>query len=127
MMQWVKMLAFAFSAIFAGAVVSAIPPFAEWFEMVDAHQKPWLLATGGAAVSGFVLMMGGVLDLIMAQDRLSLRDTEDVERRVRIAARPAAWRATSYRVFGEAAGSEGSESFTLRDMKQVWRDAAWRR
>ena len=82
------MFAFAFAAIFAGAVISQIPPFPGWFEMVDANQTPWLVATGSAAVLGFVLMMGGILDLIMAQDRtLTHEDAEDVERSVRLAAR----------------------------------------
>lgn len=38
MMQWIKMLAMAFTAIFAGAVISAIPPLPGWFGMVDANQ-----------------------------------------------------------------------------------------
>ena len=59
MMQWIKMLLLAFAAIFIGAVLSAIPPLPRWFEMVDANQTLWLVATGSAAVLGFVLMMGG--------------------------------------------------------------------
>jgi hypothetical protein len=126
MMQWIKMLAFAFAAIFAGAIISEIPPFPEWFAMVDAHQTPWLVTTGGFAVLGFVLMMGGILDLIMAQDRtLSHKDAEDVERSVRLAAQPVAWRATSYRVFGHATGREGSDTFTFREMKRAWQSGAW--
>lgn len=128
MMQWVKMLVLAFAAIFVGAVISEIPPFPGWFEMVDVHQTPWLVATGGSAVLGFVLMMGGILDLIMAQDRtLTHEDAEDVERSVRLAAKPVAWRAASYRVWGRATGREGSEEFTFREMKQAWRNGAWRR
>ena len=126
MMQWIKMLGLAFAAIFVGAVISEIPPFPGWFEMVDAHQTPWLIATGGSAVLGFVLMMGGILDLIMAQDRtLSHTGAEDVERSVRLAAQPVAWRATSYRIWGRATGREGSDEFTLGAMKQAWRSGAW--
>lgn len=128
MMQWIKMLAFAFAAIFAGAVISEIPPFPGWFEMVDANQTLWLVTTGSAAVLGFVLMMGGILDLIMAQDRtLAHEDAVDVERSVRMAARPVAWRATSYRVWGRATGREGSDEFTFHEMKQAWRSGAWYR
>jgi hypothetical protein len=126
MMQWIKMITFAFAAIFVGAVVSAIPPLPGWFELVDANQTSWLLVTGGSAVLGFALMMGGILDLIMAQDRvLSHKGAEDVERSVRMAARPVTWRATSYRVWGHATGREGSDKFMFRDMKQAWRSGAW--
>ena len=52
MMQWIKMLVLAFAAIFIGAVISAIPPLPGWFEMVDANQTLWLVATGSAAVLG---------------------------------------------------------------------------
>lgn len=128
MMQWIKMLGVAFAAIVVGAVIGEIPPFPGWFKMVDANQTLWLLATGGSAVLGFALMMGGILDLIMAQDRtLSHKGAEDVERSVRLAAQPVAWRATSYRVWGRATGREGSDEFTLGAMKQAWRSGAWRR
>lgn len=126
MMQWIKMLLLAFAAIFVGTVVSAIPPLPGWFQMVDANQTPWLLVTGGSAVLGFVLMMGGILDLLMAQGRtLTHEGASDVERSVRLAARPVAWRATSYRMWGKATGREGSEQFTIREMKQAWRNGAW--
>lgn len=81
MMQWIKMLVLAFAAIFVGAVISEIPPIPGWFEMVDASQTPWLVATGSTAVLGFVLMMGGTLALLMDQDEsLSHVEVEDVER-----------------------------------------------
>jgi hypothetical protein len=126
MMQWIKMLGLAFAAIFVGAVISEIPPFPGWFKMVDAHQTPWLVVTGSSAVLGFALMMGGILDLIMVQDRtLTHEDVEDVERSVRMAARPVTWRATSYRVWGQASGRGGSDQFSLREMKQAWRSGVW--
>jgi hypothetical protein len=125
-MESIKMLLMAFAAIFIGAVVSAIPPLPQWFAHVDANQTPWLVTAGGTAVLGFVLMMGGIIDMLMAQDqRLGHSEAEDVERSVRLAARPVAWRATSYRVWGRAAGREGSEEFSLRAMKQAWRSGDW--
>ena len=64
-------------------------------------------------------MMGGILDLLMAQDQtLTHEDAEDVERSERLAARPVAWRATSYRVWGRAT------EFTFREMKQAWQHGA---
>lgn len=128
MMQWIKMLSMAFVAIFAGAVISEIPPLPGWFKLVDANQTPWLIITGASALLGFVLMMGGILDLIMAQDRtLGHEEAEEVERSVRLAARPVAWRATSYRVWGQATGRQGADQFTMRELKQAWRNGAWRR
>jgi hypothetical protein len=126
MFEWVKMLLMAFTAIFFGAVISAIPPFPHVFAMVDANQTPWLIATGSAAVLGFVLMMGGILDILMSQNKvLDQTEAEDDERSVRLAARPVAWRTSSYRVWGRAAGREGSEEFSLGAMKQAWRSGAW--
>jgi hypothetical protein len=128
MMQWIKPLVLAFAAIFGGAVISETPPFPGWFEMVDANQTPWLAATGSAAVLGFVLMMCGTLALLMDQDEsLSHVEAEDVERSVRIGARPMAWRTTSFRVSDRATGCQGSEQFSFREMKQAWRNGAWRR
>ena len=125
-MEWIKMLVMAFSAMFIGAIVSAIPPFPQWFAMVDANQTPWLIATGGAAVLGFVLMMGGILDVLISQrTAVGHTDAEDVERSVRLAARPVAWRASSYRLWGRASGREGSDAFSLHSMKQAWRSGAW--
>lgn len=127
-MTRVKMLLRAFAAIVAGAIVSEIPPLPAWFAAVDAHQTRWLIATGGAAVLGLVLMMGGILDLVMAQGQtLGHDDAEDVERSVRLAAQPVAWRAASYRVWGHASGRVGADEFTFHAMKEAWRSGAWRR
>jgi hypothetical protein len=127
-LEWIKMLGMAFAAIFIGAVVSAIPPFPQWFAMVDANQTPWLIATGSAAVLGFVLMMGGILDVVISQQKaLGHTNAEDVERSARLAARPVAWRTSSYRVWGSAIGREGSEEFSLTTMKKAWHSGAWRR
>jgi len=125
-LQRIKTFLIAFAAIVAGTVISAIPPLPEWFALVDANRTPWLIATGGAAALGLLLMMGGILDLLMAQDRMLTHEgAEDVERSVRLAARPVAWRATSYRIWGRATGREGSEQCSLREMKQAWRSGGW--
>jgi len=64
---------------------------------------------------------------------LSHAEAENVGRSVRTPARPAAWRATQYRVFGTAEGRRGDDSFRLTDLKaawrngMIWRDAEWRR
>lgn len=128
MMQWIKMLVLAFAAIFGGGVISEIPPFPGWFEIVNANQTSWLTATGSAAVLGFALMMCGTLALLMDQDEsLSHVEVEDVERSVHMSAWPVAWRTTWFRVSDRATGCKGSEQFSFREMKQAWRNGAWRR
>jgi hypothetical protein len=73
------------------------------------------------------LMMGGILKLLMDQDQpLGHAGVDDVERSVRLAARPAAWRASSYRVWGRTGGRQGSEQFTLGQLKAAWRSGAVR-
>lgn len=126
--RWLRTLSFALAALFAGAVAGALPPVAQFFASVDANRMAWLIVTIAGATVGFVLMMGGILDLLMAQDRaLSRADAEDVERSVRLSARPVGWRAASYRAPGRTTGSSGSDSFTLRELKQAWRSGVWRR
>ncbi len=128
LLQWIRTLLIGFAAVFAGAVVSAIPPFPGWFDMVEANQTSWLMVTAGSAVVGFVLVMGGILDLLMAQDRtLSHEGAENIERSVRVASRLVAWRASSYRAWGQATGRAGPEQFTFSEIKQAWRTGAWRR
>ena len=128
MMPMLRMLALALAAIFAGAVVSEIPPLPAWFERVDAHQAAWLVATGAAALLGLALTMGGILDLLIARGRpLDHDGAEDVARSVRLAALPVTWRASSYRVWGQATGRAGADEFTFGAMKEAWRSGAWRR
>jgi hypothetical protein len=70
----------------------------------------------------------------MDQDEsLSHVEVEDVDRSVRMAARPGTWRASSYRAWGRAKGRRGSEQFTFGELKQawksgvVWRHSVWKR
>lgn len=125
---WGKALLFAFAAIAAGTAVSLLPPIARFFAWVDANHTAWLIASGIVALLGLAVMLGGILDLVMEQDRkLSHEQAEDVERSVRMVAQPATWRAASYKVRGQAAGYAGGESFTLPELMRACRSGAWRR
>ncbi len=127
MIQTLKMIAMAFAAIFLGAVISAIPPLPAWFESVDTHRNEWLVVAGGAAALGLLVMMSGILWLIVGQGKpLSHEEAEDVERSVRMAAKPVTWRATAYKVLGTARGGAAYDEFSFRAMKEAWQNGAWR-
>ena len=134
MIGWIKTILSALGVVFIAAVIGAVPPLPSFFAWVDVHQTTIAIGTGALAFAGLMLMMGGIIDLIMSQDRsLSHAEAEDVERSVRMAAQPVTWRATTYRVWGKAAGSEGSDQFSFADLKRawrrgvLWRNTAWRR
>ncbi|MEK6617231.1 MAG: hypothetical protein AABY90_00895 [Nitrospirota bacterium] len=120
--------------VFVAAVLAELPPMPALAVWIQEREWYLMLGVGGVGVVGFTLMMGGILKLLMDQDEsLSHADVEDVERSVRLAARPVAWRASSYRILGKAVGRQGSESFKLNDLKAAWRtravwhDPVWRR
>ncbi|MBI3621640.1 MAG: hypothetical protein HY208_05565 [Nitrospirae bacterium] len=127
MIQTLKMVALAFAAIFVGAVVSVIPPLPAWFESVDAHRNEWAVIMGGAALVGLLVMMSGILWLVFTKGNpITHEEAEDVERSVRMAAKPVTWRAASYKVFGTAQGQAAEDEFSFRAMKEAWRSGAWR-
>ena len=120
--------------LLAAIVLAELPPFVAAAAWIDAREWSLLIALGVILLLGFLLFFGGILKLLMDRgEPLSHADVEDVERSVRMAAQPVAWRASSYRVIGSAAGRQGAESFNLRELKgacrsgAVWRDPEWRR
>lgn len=122
------------AVVFVAAVIAELPPSRDAISWIQDREWPLLWTTGGIGVLGFTLMMGGILKLLMDQDQsLSHTDGQDVEHSVRLAARPVTWRASSYRVWGRAAGRRGSEQFTFAELKQawksgaVWHDSVWKR
>ncbi len=134
MMTTLRQIAVALALVFISAVLAEVPPMPVIVTWIQEREWHLLLATGGIGVIGFTLMMGGILQLLMDQDHsLGRSDVEDVERSVRLAARPVTWRASSYRVYGSSAGRQGSERFTLGELKRAWRsgairhDSVWKR
>lgn len=118
----------ALALVFMAALIAELPPMKGLWAWIHAREWPLILTTGGIGIVGFAFMMGGIMKLLLDQDEsLSRTDVEDVERSVRMAARPVTWRASSYRVWGHAVGLRGSERFTFAEMKQAWRSGAvWR-
>ncbi|MGQ0809988.1 MAG: hypothetical protein ACT4OO_02030 [Nitrospiraceae bacterium] len=120
--------------VFVAALLAELPPMPAAVAWIQAREWTLILATGSLGVIGFTLMMGGILKLLMDRDEsLNHADVEDVERSVRMAARPVTWRASSYRLWGRGGGQQGSEQFTFGELKQawksgmVWRDSVWKR
>ncbi len=120
--------------LLAAIVLAEAPPFAAAAAWVDAHERPLLIAIGAIVLLGFALFFAGIFKLLIDRgEPLSHADVEDAERSVRMAAQPVAWRASSYRVIGSAAGRQGAESFNLGELKAAlrsgaaWRDPDWRR
>ena len=120
--------------LLAAIVLAEIPRVAAAARWIDARERPLLIAMGAILLLGFVLFFGGILKLLIDRgEPLRHADVEDVERSVRMAAQPVAWRASSYRVIGSAAGRHSADSFNLGELKSalrsgaVWRDAEWRR
>jgi hypothetical protein len=127
-------IAGALAVVFVCAVIAESPPSRDTIAWMQAHEWPLLWVTGGLGIIGFTLMMGGIFKLLMDQNQaLPHADVEDVERSVRLAAQPVAWRASSYRVWGRAAGRQGSEQFSLGQLKAacrsgaVWQGGMWTR
>jgi hypothetical protein len=120
--------------LLAAIVLAEAPPFAAAAAWIDDRERPLLIATGAILLLGFVLFFAGILKLLIDHgEPMSHTDIEDVERSVRMAPQPVAWRASAYRVIGSAAGRRGDESFKLGELKAawrsgaVWRDPQWRR
>jgi hypothetical protein len=114
--------------IVTAMVIAEIPALRTLAAWIDAREWPLLIAVAVVVASGFALFFIGMLKLLMDRDEpLTHAEAEDVERSVRLAARPVFSRASSYRVIGSAAGRGGSESFALQELKAAWRSGAvWR-
>jgi hypothetical protein len=123
---------FGWSAMFAllvlAIVVSETVPLVKDLESLIKQHEFWLLVgTGGMAVLGFVLFMGGGLDMLMTQgEPMSHEEVEDLDRSNRdLAAQPYTWRASTSRIWGKTSGGEVYDEFSFRSMKDAWRTGAW--
>jgi len=116
------------------AVISEIPPVKSLVEFVAEERKSLIAPVVGLLSLGFLLFMGGIISMVQEKGRAMGRaEIEDQARSIRLAATPAAWRATRTRFRGKGAGSSADESFTFRELKDAWRrglvrrDPGWRR
>ncbi len=127
-------IAVALVLVFVTAVLAELPPVKDLVGLITRHQGGLLVTVVAILSLGFLVFMGGILSLLMAQgEPMGRADVEDHERSVRLESRPAAWRVSSYRFRGKSAGRQGSDAFTFGELKDawrrglVWRDPTWRR
>jgi hypothetical protein len=120
--------------VFMTAVIAELPPVKDLVGLITRHQEGLLVTVVAILSLGFLIFMGGILSLLMAQgEPMGRADVEDQARSVHMASRPAAWRASAYRFRGKSAGRQGSDAFSFRELKDawrrglVWRDPSWRR
>lgn len=126
--QWVRMLTLVFGLIILGELLPPLRALDRWM----AERQLWcLIGAGGMALLGLVLMMGGMLDLLMAQGEPLSPEGAAAPARPRW--RGASWRATRSRLPRRTSGVEGHEEFSFRALKDacrtglVWRDSRWLR
>ena len=113
--------------VLVAAILGELPLMQSFAQFINQYEFWLTVVTGGIGALGFLLFMGGLLDLIMTQgEPMSHEDVEDLSRRVQQAARPATWRASTYRIWGKTAGAEAYDVFSLRAMKEAWRNGMWR-
>ena len=119
------MLGLVFVAI---VVAEAVPAMKDLERFMVRQQVPLLAVTIGMIVVGFVLFMGSVLYRIFggAGEPMSHTEIENLERSVRMDARPVFARVSRYRFRGRSAGSSFSDQFSVREAKEAWRQRAWR-
>jgi hypothetical protein len=122
------MLTLVFGLIILGELLPPLRTLDRWM----AERQLWcLIVAGGVTLLGLVLMLGGMLDLLMAQgEPLTPEGAEALGSPRR---RGASWRATRSRLPRRTSGVEGREEFSFRALKDacrtglVWRDSSWLR
>jgi hypothetical protein len=122
-MKLARNLILVLAAIFvAGVVVELVPALKETDAWIGAHRGPLLLATGGTAGLGLLLLIGSVIVLLMdSGDWMSHTEIEQHKRTMKDAGRPWARRLSTYRFRGAAGGLQGHDEFSFRELKNAVR------
>lgn len=103
----------------------ALPPLQRLHAWTQAHQQSLLWVTIPVLAIGFVLFMGCAINLVLTGGRpMSRQEIDRMNRPGRFG--PALWRGSVYRSAGLAMGSEGEDSASFSEVKQAWRERAWR-
>jgi hypothetical protein len=110
-------------------VLSGMPALQNLERTMARSQGPLLALTIGVTVLGFAVMMGGILSTLMSGgESMTHQEIEASLLRQRDASSlPNAWRASTYRFSGVAAGQQGSTEASFADIKDAWRTGEWRR
>lgn len=135
-LKFVYRIAAVLLLVFCAAVLAellpGLKPLDAW--MLD-NELTLLAITGGAAAFGVTLLLGSVLSMLMEGGApMSHAEVEDHQRNMRDAfAGPRTWRASSYRLLGRGAGSQGHDEFSFAQLKAAFASGAvlrtplWRR
>jgi hypothetical protein len=135
LVRWTTHIVLLLAAIFVAGVIGELTPPLKALEAWMTDQRlPLMYATGGAAVLGLFVMLGGIVSLIMKRgEPLDHTGVENVSRSVRDGQMgQRIWRTSTYRIFGPAAGASGDDEFSFAELKRAFRggailsDGVWR-
>ena len=134
--RWVIRIAAVLAAIFVAGVIGELTPaLKELDAWMAGQQAPLMYATGGVALLGLLVMIGGIIWLIIERGKtLDHTGVENVARSVSDAQSvPRIWRTSTYGIRGKAIGAEAHDEFTFAELKDAFRSGAllgekeWRR
>lgn len=110
------------------AVVNAITPLKDAGRAVDERRGVLLAVTISMAVVGTLLLVAGGVRLVLRRGEPMTR--EEIEAQTRnaraVAAGPAVYRKSAHRHFGPVVGMKADNEVSFAEMKEAWRDRAWR-
>jgi hypothetical protein len=135
LLRWGVALTVFFGALVAAAVMAElVPQLGKLDGWINERRTSLLLATGGAAGVGVLLLIGSVLLMLgKSGERMSHRSIEHQQRAIRDAAAGPLWRTSTYRFIGRAMGAEAHDEFSMAQLKRavasgaLMRDPVWRR
>ncbi len=125
-MKLARNVILALAAIFvAGVVIELVPALKELDGWIGTHRGPLLVATGGTAGLGLLLLIGSVIVMLMdSGDWMSHTEIEQHKRTMKDAGRPWTRRLSTYRFRGAAGGLQGHDEFSFRELKNAIRSGA---
>jgi hypothetical protein len=134
--RWVIRIAVVLAAIFVAGVIGELVPALKGLDAwMAVRQVPLMYVTGGTALLGLLVMMGGIISLIIERGKaLDHTGVENVARSVRDGlAVPRIWRTSTYGIRGKTVGAEAHDQFTFAELKDAFRSGVlfserhWRR
>ena len=122
--RWIGPAALVLVAI----VLAELPQVRAASQLLDHHRGPLLAAAMGVTAIGFAVFMGGILSMLMTSGTPMTHDEIEgaISQRQWIG-QSATWRFAAHRVFGAAAGRQGSYEASFAGVKDAWRTGEWRR
>jgi hypothetical protein len=136
--RWAAWIAAVLAAIFVAGVIGELtPPLKALDAWMTDERVPLVWVTGGTALLGLLVMLGGIMAVIRARGdarRLDHTGVENVARSVYDAQRaPRFWRTSTYGIRGLTWGAAGDDEYSFRELKEAFaggailREKLWRR